>query len=279
MSDAITIGHIPLPPVKRRKAKKPKPPPMRQGTRSDVEDALSHIEHITSQFQNDALLYAREVGSALLQLKDDSHSAGMKWSEVCERLPFGQSMANRFMRIASNQALRKSEHVPNLPADTATLYTISRLPAPEVEQHIESGRINPKLSRADAAQLVKGDKPKPAPKKTPPPPADGQPQSRGDGLRVPQSDKPKSKGQGVQIAHEAIAVLKRIPVNDGLRQDALDIVVGWIDANTDGEVQGSAGNGDQGLLEAFSKAHPNARRELVRQNADWFQKAIKEVVG
>jgi hypothetical protein len=41
----------------------------------------------------------------------------------------------------------------------------------------------------------------------------------------------KSRGVGIQYAHEAIAVLKRIPLSDGLRQDAFDVVVGWIKTN------------------------------------------------
>jgi len=42
---------------------------------------------------------------------------------------------------------------------------------------------------------------------------------------------PQSRGVGVRIAHEAIAVLKRIPLSDGLRQDAFDIVQDWIETN------------------------------------------------
>ena len=46
----------------------------------------------------------------------------------------------------------------------------------------------------------------------------------------------ESRGVGVRMAHEAIAVLKRIPLNDGLRQDAFDMVQGWIDTNRGGEL-------------------------------------------
>ena len=42
---------------------------------------------------------------------------------------------------------------------------------------------------------------------------------------------PQSRGVGVRVAHEAIAVLKRIPLNDGLRQDAFDMVQDWIKTN------------------------------------------------
>lgn len=46
-----------------------------------------------------------------------------------------------------------------------------------------------------------------------------------------QQAQPQSRGVGVRMAHEAIAVLKRIPLSDGLRQDAFDIVQDWIETN------------------------------------------------
>jgi len=42
---------------------------------------------------------------------------------------------------------------------------------------------------------------------------------------------PQSRGVGVRLAHEAISVLKRIPLNDGLRQDAFSIIQDWIETN------------------------------------------------
>lgn len=44
-------------------------------------------------------------------------------------------------------------------------------------------------------------------------------------------DFPQSRGVGVRMAHEAIAALKRIPLSDGLRQDAFDMVQDWIKTN------------------------------------------------
>ena len=46
-----------------------------------------------------------------------------------------------------------------------------------------------------------------------------------------QKSRPQSRGVGVRIAHEAIAVLKRIPLDDGSRQDAFSIVQDWIETN------------------------------------------------
>ena len=45
------------------------------------------------------------------------------------------------------------------------------------------------------------------------------------------SGTPKRRGMGIQRAHEAIAILKKIPVNDALRADGLGIVARWIRAN------------------------------------------------
>lgn len=46
-----------------------------------------------------------------------------------------------------------------------------------------------------------------------------------------QKEQPVSRGAGIRYAHEAIAVLKRIPLSDGLRQDAFEMVIDWINTN------------------------------------------------
>jgi len=49
---------------------------------------------------------------------------------------------------------------------------------------------------------------------------------------APQAQAPvKSRGVGVRLAHEAIACLKKIPVNDALRLDGMKIVKNWIKEN------------------------------------------------
>ena len=49
----------------------------------------------------------------------------------------------------------------------------------------------------------------------------------------PESELPTGeyRGKGVRLAHEAIAVLKKIPRKDGLRQRGMEIVVDWITLN------------------------------------------------
>jgi len=62
--------------------------------------------------------------------------------------------------------------------------------------------------------------------------------ARGQLQRVP-GDEPVDKidatphvrGKGIELAHEAIAVLKRIPSGDALRQRGMEIVADWVDNN------------------------------------------------
>ncbi|MDO8864135.1 ParB N-terminal domain-containing protein [Haliea sp. E1-2-M8] len=51
-----------------------------------------------------------------------------------------------------------------------------------------------------------------------------------DQINYPQ-ERPVSRGVGIRCGHDAIAALKRIPLSDGLRQDAFDMVIDWIETN------------------------------------------------
>jgi hypothetical protein len=48
---------------------------------------------------------------------------------------------------------------------------------------------------------------------------------------TPAKETPKVRGVGLDIAYKAIALLQTIPLNDGLRQEALDRVTAWIEHN------------------------------------------------
>jgi len=129
------------------------------------EGILEAIESVTQSFQKSALSYAQYVGQYLIDLKAEAKREGKSWGELCERLPFSQNVAGKFIKIASNEALQDSAHAQNLPPDTTTLYTIARMPAPEVEKHIKAGRITPTMTRSEASKLVNGKaKPKKASK-------------------------------------------------------------------------------------------------------------------
>lgn len=42
---------------------------------------------------------------------------------------------------------------------------------------------------------------------------------------------PQSRGVGIRMAHDAINILHKIPLSDGLRGEAFDTVIQWIEAN------------------------------------------------
>ncbi len=48
---------------------------------------------------------------------------------------------------------------------------------------------------------------------------------------IEESSQPQIRGIGMRLAYEAIAVLKRIPFDDGLKQDAYSTVKDWIETN------------------------------------------------
>lgn len=50
-------------------------------------------------------------------------------------------------------------------------------------------------------------------------------------LPKPEKIEPKSRGVGLSIAHEAIKLLHSIPRSDGLRDDAFQTVIDWIETN------------------------------------------------
>jgi DNA-directed RNA polymerase subunit RPC12/RpoP len=93
-----------------------------------------------------------EVGRLLIEAK-----AGLVHGEflamVEGELPFGVNTADKLMRIARHPVLSNSEHVHNLPPSWGTLYDLSRLPVPLLQQAISDGRITPELSRSDVARL------------------------------------------------------------------------------------------------------------------------------
>ena len=121
---------------------------------------LEDIQMMTDSFREDAHYYVFKVGERLIKLKDEAKAQGVKWGEVCQRLPFDARTAQKFMKIASNEALsKKTTHASFLPADYTTLYTLARIPEPDLEQHIEAGHIRPDMSRQEASALARSAAP------------------------------------------------------------------------------------------------------------------------
>jgi len=100
---------------------------------------------------------------------------------------------------------------------------------PEIVQAVDDGRVSVSLAAKVAAlpedqqakvaaapdiKQAARDAVKPAPKK-----------------ENPQGGNPAGRGVGVDCALEAINALKKIPINDGLRQDAFNMVINYINSN------------------------------------------------
>ena len=106
-----------------------------------------------------------EVGSLLGSAKEELRRG--EWMRLVKgQLPFGQSTANKLMKIAACDHLRNSEHVPNLPAHWGTLHELTTLTEQQFEHGIKSGAINPKMQRKDV-RVLRGDQPKSSNNKLP----------------------------------------------------------------------------------------------------------------
>lgn len=63
---------------------------------------------------------------------------------MLKEIGIGEDMAGRLMRIGRNEALSNSASLRNLPTATMALYELSRLDPADIEDGIESVRIEPK---------------------------------------------------------------------------------------------------------------------------------------
>jgi DUF3102 family protein len=69
-------------------------------------------------------------------------------------LPFGESTAERLMKIAKHPVLSNSAHAPLLPTSWSTLYELTKLPAKKLEAKLIDGTITADLERKDIAKLM-----------------------------------------------------------------------------------------------------------------------------
>jgi hypothetical protein len=84
----------------------------------------------------------------------DTLEHGSFESMVQLKLPFTPRAAQMFMAIAKHPVISNPKHVSLLPPSWGTLYQITRLPLPLVEECVETKRINPKTERKDIAALA-----------------------------------------------------------------------------------------------------------------------------
>jgi hypothetical protein len=79
---------------------------------------------------------------------------------VQDPLPFTRKWAFKLMTAARNDVLANVNHARHLPADINTIGELATLPQPALEAAIESGRITPDLTRAEAKALKREISPK-----------------------------------------------------------------------------------------------------------------------
>lgn len=112
------------------------------------------------------------AGRNLIAAKQDVRHG--EWLPMLKQIGIGEDQAGRLMRIGRNEALN-SANSRNLPSTIFALYELSRLPAEDIEDAIDSGDITPDMTIRDAKDLreKKHPKPTPVPDLPEPPPRPG----------------------------------------------------------------------------------------------------------
>jgi len=119
---------------------------------TDVESAAAYI----AEPWHKGIQSIFETGRRLIEIRDRFKDEPGKWSRLVGRdkwegqgmLPFGRSQAHRLMTIAADPRL--VPHVGRLPADSMTLYNLTRLPADQFTAMLADGTINADMDRNDA---------------------------------------------------------------------------------------------------------------------------------
>jgi hypothetical protein len=96
-----------------------------------------------------------ETGRLLIAAKEgpDKLPHGEFLAMIETDLPFGARTAQQLMTIARDQ--RIANHGSHLPTRWRTLFVLTRLPDDVFARGIESGEINPTITRADATRIVR----------------------------------------------------------------------------------------------------------------------------
>lgn len=84
-----------------------------------------------------------------------------QWSDAVALMPFSETTAKRYMRVAANKVLCtciKSATVADLPASVVTLDALTQLPNSELEKMIGDGKITAETTRDDVYTLVANHK-------------------------------------------------------------------------------------------------------------------------
>ncbi len=161
---------------------------------------------------------------------------------------FGLSdgVARRLLRVHSNLIVTdklSAEAIDAIAPSALYLLASDSTPDEVREQFVEQAKSGKKVTHQEVKAAVAATKPMPAYE----PPAQtvaetitidkdtgevlDEPPMRMPSRYESHPKPPTRKGRGIELAHEAINVLKRIPVNDALRADGLALVARWIKDN------------------------------------------------
>ncbi len=173
------------------------------------------VQQKTSEIRsrmNKAATNIMEIGERLIAVKDQlGHGHFLDWLEA--EFDWTQQTANNMMRVAK---MFKLPNFSDLPIGPSALYLLASDSTPEEvrERFIEQAKEGEPVTHAEVKVAVR--------------PVVVSKEEYESGGEV---DGPRHIGKGIQLAHDAIAVLRRIPLNDALRDAGLETVAQWIKTN------------------------------------------------
>lgn len=105
-----------------------------------------------------------ETGRLLVEAKLDlieRFGPGEFLGMIERDLPFGRHTAERLMSIYHNQVLANGAHGLSLPPSWRTLYELSRVDCPRLEQWISDGLVHPEMERSEVRALLRAEEREP----------------------------------------------------------------------------------------------------------------------
>ena len=100
----------------------------------------------------DSVVAIIDVGKLLLGAKA-TLSHGEFEPMIRDRLPFGESTAQRLMAIANHSILSKAAHVQLLPPSWGTVYELTKIPDEPLQLMLCDGTIHPDIQRSEVVKL------------------------------------------------------------------------------------------------------------------------------
>jgi len=116
-------------------------------------DRWQWAEKIRTRYQDSAGAVL-DLGKMLIEAKAQLEH-GEFLAMIESDLPFKKSTAEMLMAIGRNLALGKSQHIGILPQSWGTLYELTRLPEPVLEELLSDGTITPETERQDVIRIRK----------------------------------------------------------------------------------------------------------------------------